>query len=95
MRAIIAANDNLVTVSEIAKSLPTLVRRAAQRLTTATTAAEVLDAKAMAAVAYDAAKSAARFAKAKGAFDEVIKVVYNAQAKVYRTGATGHGRNRP
>ena len=34
----------------------------------------------MAAVAYDAAKSAARFAKAKGAFDEVIKVVYNAQA---------------
>jgi hypothetical protein len=64
MRA--AANDNVVAIADRISSLPTLVRKAAQRLTTATTAAEVLDAKAMAAVAYDAAKSAARFAKAKG-----------------------------
>jgi phage N-6-adenine-methyltransferase len=61
-------------------SLPSLVKQAARKLEAATSAAEVLDAKAMASVAYDAAKSAARFAKAKGAFDEVVTAVYRAQA---------------
>lgn len=62
------------------KSLPGLVRRASQTLANATTAAEVLEAKAQANLAYDAAKAAARFAKAKGAYDEVIGAVYRSQA---------------
>lgn len=63
-----------------AQSLPGLVQRAASQLASATTAAEVLDARDLAAVAYDAAKSAARFAKAKGAHDELIAKAHRAQA---------------
>lgn len=61
-------------------ALPSLVRRAADRLANATSAAEVLDARHLATVAYDAAKSAARFARAKGAHDELIAKVHRAQA---------------
>lgn len=70
----VAAGDS------IAGSLPALVLRAATQLAEATTAAEVLEAKAAAGLAYDAAKAAARFAKAKGAYDDVIGAVYRAQA---------------
>lgn len=70
----IADNDNVVA------SLPAMVRRAASQLEGATTAAEVLEAKATAGLAYDAAKAAARFARAKGAYDDVIGAVYRAQA---------------
>ena len=52
--------------------LPSLVRTAAQKLASAETAAEVLDARDAASVAYDAAKSAARIARAKQAHDEII-----------------------
>lgn len=72
--AAIAANDN------VAAGLPALVRRAAAQFESAATAAEVLEAKASAVLAYDAAKAAARFAKAKGAYDDVIGAVYRAQA---------------
>lgn len=61
-------------------ALPALVLRASQALANAVNAAEVLDAKATAAFAYDAAKAAARFAKSKGAFDEVMASVYRSQA---------------
>lgn len=61
-------------------SLPSLVRRAADQLAKATSAAEVLDARDMANAAYDAAKSAARIARAKGAHDELIAKVHRAQA---------------
>jgi hypothetical protein len=64
----------------IQPSLPSLVQRAASQLASATTAAEVLDARDLAAAAYDAAKSAARFAKAKGAHDELIAKAHRAQA---------------
>lgn len=70
----VAGNDNVVS------SLPALVQRAASQLANATSAAEVLEAKASAGLAYDAAKAAARFAKAKGAYDDVIGAVYRAQA---------------
>lgn len=73
-------NDNLPAVAQTVASLPALVQRASQALANATTAAEVLDAKAAAGFAYDAAKAAARFAKSKGAYDEVITAVYRAQA---------------
>jgi hypothetical protein len=61
-------------------SLPAMVSRAAQQLASATTAAEVLDARDFASVAYDAAKKAARLAAAKGAADVVIAKAHRAQA---------------
>lgn len=69
----IAVNDNIA-------SLRALVRRAAQTLDGATASAGILDATAQAGFAYDAAKAAARFAKAKGAFDDVMLSVYRSQA---------------
>lgn len=67
-------------LAPINASLPSLVRSAAQKLAAAETSAEVLDARDTARVAYDAAKSAGRIAKAKQAHDEVITAVYRAQA---------------
>lgn len=64
----------------VQQSLPSLVQRAAAQLASATSAAEVLDARDTARVAYDAAKSAARFAKAKKAHDDILSAVYRAQA---------------
>lgn len=61
-------------------SLQGLVDRASKQLASAKGAAEVLDAAQMASVAYDAAKKAARFAKAKGAADELISKAHRAQA---------------
>jgi hypothetical protein len=62
------------------QTLPGLVQRAASQLASATSAAEVLEARDMAGVAYTAAKSAARLAKAKGAHDELIAKAHRAQA---------------
>lgn len=62
------------------QSLPSLVQRAASQLASATSAAEVLEARDMAGVAYTAAKSAARLLKAKGAHDELIAKAHRAQA---------------
>lgn len=64
----------------IQQTLPGLVQRAATQLASATTAAEVLEARDTARVAYDAAKSAARFVKAKKAHDDILAAVYRAQA---------------
>lgn len=57
-----------------------LVSRASQALGAATTAAEVLDARDMAAMEYTSAKAAARFAKAKGAHDELVAAAHRAMA---------------
>lgn len=62
------------------QTLPGLVQRAASQLASATSAAEVLEARDMAGVAYTAAKSAARLAKAKGAHDELVAKAHHAQA---------------
>lgn len=62
------------------RSLPAMVQRAASQLASATTAAEILDARDMASVAYDASKKAARLAKAKGAHDELIARAHRTQA---------------
>ena len=61
-------------------SLPSLVRRAASQLASATSAAEVLEARDAASIVYDAAKKAARMAKAKGAHDQLIAAAHRAQA---------------
>ena len=66
--------------SQKSDTLPAMLHRAANTLDAATTSAEVLEARDMAAVAYDAAKSAGRIARAKQAHDEVLSAVYRAQA---------------
>lgn len=66
--------------NETAIALTTLIDRAAAALSGARNAAEVLEARDMASVAYDAAKKAARFGKAKRAHDDLISAVYRAQA---------------
>ncbi|MDH2092721.1 hypothetical protein N5K21_28930 [Rhizobium pusense] len=62
------------------QTITLVVTRAASALANAKSAAEILDARDMASVAYDAAKKAARFARAKKAHDDVISAVYRAQA---------------
>lgn len=61
-------------------TLTALIDRAAKALAGAGSAAEVLDARDMASVAYDAAKKAARLLRAKQAHDEVVGAAYRAQA---------------
>ncbi len=77
--AVSSMTTSLAVLDESA-SLPALVRRAASQLASATTAAEVLDARVSASAAYDVAKTAGRLAKAKQAHDDVIAAVYRAQA---------------
>jgi hypothetical protein len=61
-------------------TLPALVDRAARALAGARTSAEILEAREMAGLAYDAAKRAARLAKAKGAHDALVAAAHRAQA---------------
>lgn len=61
-------------------ALPAMVDRAARTLASAKDAAEVLDARDMAGATYDAAKIAGRFARAKGAHDELLSKIHRAQA---------------
>jgi hypothetical protein len=55
-----------------AEALPSLVDRAASALAGARAAAEILEAREMASLAYDAAKRATRVAQAKDAHDSLI-----------------------
>ena len=64
----------------ITPALVDLVQRAASQLASASSAAEVLEARDAARATYDTAKSAARLAKAKGAHDELIAKAHRAQA---------------
>jgi hypothetical protein len=74
--------DRMMEVAVInqAASLPALVDRAAKALSDARNSAEVLEAGNLASVAYNAAKSAARFAKAKNAAAELISTAHRLQA---------------
>ncbi len=71
---------NILTASIASTSLPGLIDRAASALVNARSSAEVLEARDMAGVAYDAAKKAARLSKAKGAHDALIAAAHRAQA---------------
>lgn len=62
------------------ETLPILIDRATAALDNARDSAEVLEARDMARMAYDAAKSAGRIAKAKQAHDSIISDVHRAQA---------------
>lgn len=61
-------------------SLPALVDRAVAALSSARTSAEVLEARDLAAFAYDMAKKTARIAEAKRAHDGLIAAAHRAQA---------------
>ena len=62
------------------QTLPVLIDKARMALEGARSSAEVLEARDTARVAYDAAKSAGRMARAKKAHDDVLAAVYRAQA---------------
>jgi hypothetical protein len=62
------------------ETLPQLIDKATAALDAARTSAEVLEAREMARLAYDAAKSAARIAKAKQAHDTLMVEVHRSQA---------------
>lgn len=70
----------LASQNETGLALTALVDRASKALAGARSAAEVLEARDMASVAYDAAKKAARLGKAKRAHDDLISAVYRTQA---------------
>ena len=61
-------------------NLPGLIDRAATMLASAKTAAEVLEAREAAGLAYDVAKRAARLKSAKAAHDELVAAAHRAQA---------------
>lgn len=69
-----------VEAVENGSGLPLLVERAASALMSARSAAEVLEARDLASLAYDAAKRAARVAQAKGAHDALVAAAHRAQA---------------
>ena len=71
---------DLPTVSTNGQYLPTLVADAAAALVNARDAAEVLEARDLATLAYDVAKRTARLAKAKQAHDDLIVAAHRAQA---------------
>jgi hypothetical protein len=62
------------------ETIPALIDRAQAALDNARTSGEVLEARDMARVAYDAAKSAGRMARAKQAHDSIVSEVHRAQA---------------
>jgi N6-adenosine-specific RNA methylase IME4 len=66
--------------AQITGKLPGMIRDAADKLSTAVSAAEVLDARDMAGVVYTVAKKAGRLAKVKGAHDKVVAAAHRAQA---------------
>lgn len=70
----------LASINRTIEGLPALVDRAASMLSSAKTAAEVLEAREFAGLAYDAAKRAARLSRAKTAHDDLIAAAHRAQA---------------
>jgi hypothetical protein len=74
------------------ETLPRLIDQAMAALDNATTAAEVLDARDQAKVAYDAAKSAARFAKAKSAHATILATCHRMQADALSIEARAQSR---
>jgi hypothetical protein len=74
------------------ETLPRLIDQAMAALDNATTAAEVLDARDQAKVAYDAAKSAARFANAKSAHATILATCHRMQADALTIEARAQSR---
>ena len=66
--------------TQSAGDLPAMIDRATAILSGARTAAEVLEAREVAGLAYDMAKRAARLTRAKAAHDDLIAAAHRAQA---------------
>ena len=75
-----AQADQSTTALVMPTTLTALVDRAAASLASARSAAEILEARDLASFAYDAAKKAARFGKAKLAHDDLIAAAFRVQA---------------
>jgi hypothetical protein len=71
---------NALQVQSYESELPALIERASNTLLLAKTSGEVLEARDIARLAYDSAKSLGRIARIKGAHDEVIAAVRQSQA---------------
>ena len=71
---------NAIQAMMPADTLPALIDKATRALENARNSAEVLEARDMARVAYDAAKSAGRMARAKQAHDSLVIEVHRSQA---------------
>lgn len=82
----------VVSTAVASGSLPALIDSARRALDSARNSGEVLEALAMTRVAYDAAKSAGRLAKAKEAHDSLLSEIYRAQADILMTEARGKMR---
>lgn len=67
-------------ITPAGQDLPSLIERAARMLSGARSAAEVLEAREMAGLAYDVAKRAARLQRAKSAHDDLVAAAHRAQA---------------
>jgi hypothetical protein len=74
------------------ETLPRLIDQAMTALGNATTAAEILDARDQAKFVFDAAKSAARLAKAKGAHATVLAACHRMQADALTIEARAQSR---
>jgi hypothetical protein len=72
--------SQLAPLSAPSQDLPSLIDRAASMLSGARTAAEVLEAREVAGLAYDVAKRAARLQRAKSAHDDLVAAAHRAQA---------------
>lgn len=70
----------LAPISTYCQDLPSLIDRAATMLAGAKCAAEVLEAREAAGLAYDTAKRAARLGRAKAAHDDLVAAAHRAQA---------------
>lgn len=70
----------LAQITMAGENLPGLIDRAASMLASAKTAAEVLEAREVAGLAYDVAKRTARLQRAKSAHDDLIAAAHRAQA---------------
>jgi hypothetical protein len=70
----------LASIPLAGENLPGLIDRAATMLASAKTAAEVLEAREAAGLAYDVAKRAARLKNAKAAHDDLVAAAHRAQA---------------
>ncbi len=70
----------LAPIAADSPGLPGLIERAASMLAGAKTAAEVLEAREAAGLAYDTARRAARLSRAKAAHDDLVAAAHRAQA---------------
>lgn len=80
-QAIFSASTAKALAPEVVvPKLPGMISEAAKRLASASTAAEVLEARTIAKVSYEAAKLAGRLARAKSAHDKIAAAAKRAQA---------------